>query len=180
MPNACCQNDEVVSFVFRNIIPPELLEGSPFQRISQNNVYRFVKSRRIEKFSPKQCMQQLRISKFPLLANKLSLVQCFCSRAWDWGWVDQSTCATSFIKHKSLSYQANSVGEVDLLVLCTYCDPCCTSQFVCHQRKHGKQNWHYYQKSVWNKPSDRVTVQSEGRLYCFLCSPFARVLLSNK
>uniref|UniRef100_A0A803LJI9 Telomerase reverse transcriptase n=1 Tax=Chenopodium quinoa TaxID=63459 RepID=A0A803LJI9_CHEQI len=67
-----CLKDEVVSYIWavcRNIVPPDLLGLPLSRRILRRNISKFIKLRRFEKFSLKQCLHKLEVSKFPLLSN---------------------------------------------------------------------------------------------------------------
>ncbi|KAL9175576.1 hypothetical protein ABFS82_02G119800 [Erythranthe guttata] len=74
-PSTCyCPKEDVESFVWaicRRIVPPELLGEHSNWRVLRKNIYKFIRLRKFEKFSLKECIHELKISKFPLLHDNI-------------------------------------------------------------------------------------------------------------
>ncbi|KAK2645374.1 hypothetical protein Ddye_020569 [Dipteronia dyeriana] len=68
-----CSKNQVVSFIWAvcsSIIPSYLLGTPSNWRILRRNISKFIRLRRFEKFSRKNCMQNLKTSMLPFLSNK--------------------------------------------------------------------------------------------------------------
>lgn len=150
-----CLKDEVVSFVWavcRNVVPPDLLGLPSNRRILQRNISRFIKLRRFEKFSLKQCIHKLKISKFPLLSKKQpfgSFKQTLMERWIFW-----------FFEH---------------IVL-----PLLQAHFYVTESEHGKQNIYYYRKSVWKNLNNTVTARLKDHNYRSLHYSSVTKILKNR
>ncbi|KAL8061620.1 hypothetical protein ABFX02_02G097500 [Erythranthe guttata] len=74
-PSTCyCRKEDVESFVWaicRRIVPPKLLGEHSNWRILRTNIFKFIRLRKFEKFSLKECFHNLKISKFPLLHDNI-------------------------------------------------------------------------------------------------------------
>ncbi|KAL7239924.1 hypothetical protein ACSBR2_005732 [Camellia fascicularis] len=152
---SCCTKNQVVSFIWavcRNIVPRDLLGTTSNWRILRRNISRFVRLRRFEKFSLKQCMHKLKTSSFPLLSNKHS-----------------SCCSNDFVlKHTKVQSadmprkcsQLNNVADamkhkivekwIFWLFSCLVV-PLVQANFYVTESEHGKQDVFYYRKSIWKK-----------------------------
>ncbi|XP_057798176.1 telomerase reverse transcriptase [Salvia miltiorrhiza] len=72
-PIMCCLKNQVVSFVWaicRRIVPSQLLGERSNWRSLRRNISKFIQLRRFEKFSLKECIYKVKISKFPIFSNK--------------------------------------------------------------------------------------------------------------
>lgn len=75
---------QVVSFVWaatRSLVPSDLLGDHVTWRALRKNISKFVKLRRFERFSLKQCMHKLKSSHYPFL-SKIAFSNCACGGSW--------------------------------------------------------------------------------------------------
>ncbi|XP_071931682.1 telomerase reverse transcriptase-like isoform X2 [Coffea arabica] len=178
-----CLKKQVVSFVWavcRSIVPPDLL-GSPHNwRILRKNISKFVCLRRFEKFSLKQCIHKLKISKFSLLSNKHS---CCCLNGEDLKCGKRQGAnkhkerskldGTDFVKHKIL--ESWILWFFSWLVV-----PLLQTHFYVTESEHGKQELFYYRKSVWKKLMERALDNLKDRSYCELTDASVNKIIRSR
>ncbi|XP_020575931.1 telomerase reverse transcriptase isoform X2 [Phalaenopsis equestris] len=149
-----CSHKQVVSFVWavtRSLVPNDLLGDYVTWRALRKNISKFVKLRRFERFSLKQCMYKLKSSHYPFLL-KISFTDCPCGGLWkndktygkrkklckvlcDAQWSLQNKIFRSWI------YWYFSHVVVPLL----------GNNFYVTERETRKLDVFYYPKSTWNK-----------------------------
>lgn len=162
-----CLKKHVVSFIWavcRSVVPQGLL-GSPSNwRILRKNISKFICLRRFEKFSLKQCLYKLKISKFSLLSNKHSLcyftdddVRC-CKRLGRKPKERSKYDATDIVKHKILEHWI-------LWLFSCLIVPLLQANFYATESEHGKQEVFYYRKSVWKKMMVQALSGLKDRTY---------------
>ncbi|XP_058225242.1 telomerase reverse transcriptase isoform X3 [Rhododendron vialii] len=164
-----CLKKHVVSFLWavcRSIVPPDLLGTSSNWRILRKSISRFVRLRRFEKFSLKQCMYKLKTSVFPFLSDKrascYSNVKMLKSRKRQIPDLhkrqSQVEFATHSIKHKIV--QNWILWFFSCLIV-----PLVQANFYVTESEHGKQNLFYYRKSVWENIMNKAIISLKNRNY---------------
>ncbi|XP_021744999.1 telomerase reverse transcriptase-like isoform X2 [Chenopodium quinoa] len=177
-----CLKDEVVSYIWavcRNIVPPDLLGLPLSRRILRRNISKFIKLRRFEKFSLKQCLHKLEVSKFPFLSN-----------------IEASKCSNAFVFKPTsdqisvVSSNSQNIGHCPLkqMVLERWIFwffshivvPLVQDNFYVTESEQGKQNLYYYRKSIWQKLSNRVITSLKDQTYRSLNNASVAEILSKR
>ncbi|KAF5736435.1 telomerase reverse transcriptase-like [Tripterygium wilfordii] len=144
-----CSKSQVVSFIWsvcRSIVPPALLGSPSNQRRLRRNVSKFIRLRRFEKFSLKQCMHKLKTSGFEFLSNN----------------TPSSLPNTQVLKHTSRqgchvsNDGAHKMKQKFLEIWTSWFFSCLIvplvqAHFYVTESQHGKQDIYYYQKPVWER-----------------------------
>ncbi|XP_060217196.1 telomerase reverse transcriptase isoform X1 [Lycium barbarum] len=121
--NYYCMKEQVVSFawaVCRSIVPIDLLGTTSNWRVLTNNIYKFVKLRRFEKFTSKQCMRKVKLSSYPLLSDEYSFL----------------------LKHELLERWI-------FWLFSSFVLPLVQANFYVTEAEHEKQDIFYYRKPTW-------------------------------
>lgn len=177
-----CLKDKVVSFVWavcRSIVPPDLLGLPSFRRTLRRNISRFIRLRRFEKFSLRQCLHKLEVSKFPLLSNMKSLK---CINAFAFA---PETSQISLLLPNSSNNGHCALNQVILerwifWLFSHIVVPLVQAKFYTTESEHGKQNVYYYRKKVWWKMSNRITALLKDQIYQCLDNASVAKILSKR
>ncbi|KAK4493168.1 hypothetical protein RD792_017974 [Penstemon davidsonii] len=133
-----CPKKQVVSFIWaicRRIIPSPLLGTHSNWRILRKNISKFIQLRRFEKFSLKECMHKLKLSKFPLLSHKpFGDLPKGCSELG----------VTDIVRHEILECWI-------FWLFARLVSPLIQANFYVTESEHEKQEVLYYPKSTWEK-----------------------------
>ncbi|KAL0425609.1 UNVERIFIED_CONTAM: Telomerase reverse transcriptase [Sesamum radiatum] len=166
-PNKCyCPKKQVVSFIWaicRRIVPSPLLGEPSNWRILRRNISKFIQLRKFEKFSLKECIHELKISKFPLLSNK---------------------------HHADLHGGCSELGISDIarhaILDCwmfwffsSLVSPLVKANFYVTESEHEKQEVLYYRKSTWKKLMREAECMKDER-YHLLNHASAREILGKR
>ncbi|XP_010692706.1 telomerase reverse transcriptase isoform X3 [Beta vulgaris subsp. vulgaris] len=177
-----CLKEEVVSFVWavcRSIVPPDLLGFPSCQRILRRNISRFIRLRRFEKFSLKQCLQKLDVSKFPVLSNMDSFkcFDAFSSKLAN----KQITGLLPYSRNTSHCALKQMLLERWIFWFFSHIVvPLIRAKFYLTESEHGRQNVFYYRKSVWHKLSHKVASLLKDQTYCSLDNASVAEILSKR
>ncbi|EOY19545.1 Telomerase reverse transcriptase, putative isoform 1 [Theobroma cacao] len=174
-----CLQSQVGAFIWavcRSIVPPDLL-GTPFNwRILRRNIFKFIRLRRFEKFSMKQCMHQLKRSDFPFLLNNHTSC-CLNGQVPKNGTGQKKFSEASFsihdIKHKlfvNWIFWFFSSLVVSLV----------QANFYVTESEHGKQDVFYYRKPVWEKLTDHAITCLKDRSYLELDEAAVRAIIDKR
>ena len=129
----CLKHHQVGSFIWaicRRIIPSPLLGEPSNWRCLRRNISKFISLRRFEKFTLKECIHRLKISKFPIFSYKQNSRCCI-------GIPDNSR---------------HAILECWMLWVFTHLvSPLVQANFYVTESEHEKQEVLYYQKSTWEK-----------------------------
>ncbi|KZV30425.1 telomerase reverse transcriptase [Dorcoceras hygrometricum] len=147
-----CLKKQVISFIWavcRRIVPVQLLGTPSNWRILRKNISKFVRLRKFEKFSLKQCIHKLKISKFPLLSkNHFSCLLSFDGMRhskWSYKHMDKGCskfAVADIVRHKIL--------ECWIFWFFTHLvSPVVQANFYVTESENEKQEVFYYQKSFW-------------------------------
>lgn len=132
-PIMCCLKNQVVSFIWaicRRIVPSPLLGERSNWRCLRKNISKFIRLRRFEKFSLKECIYGLKISKFPIFSNKDN----GCS----------GLGITDIARHAI--FESWIFWFFEHVV-----SPLVQANFYVTESEHEKQEVLYYRKSTWEK-----------------------------
>ncbi|KAK4414456.1 Telomerase reverse transcriptase [Sesamum alatum] len=166
-PSKCyCPKKQVVSFIWaicRRIVPPPLLGEPSNWRILRRNISKFIQLRKFEKFSLKECIHELKISKFPLFSNK---------------------------HHADLHGGCTELGISDIarhaILECwmfwfftSLVSPLVKANFYVTESEHEKQEVFYYRKSTWKKLTREAECMKDER-YQLLNHASAREILGKR
>ncbi|WCJ18136.1 telomerase reverse transcriptase [Euphorbia peplus] len=170
-----CSKSRVVSFIWavcRNLIPPDLL-GSPSNwRILTRNIGRFIRLRRSEVFSVKQCVHKLKVSEFPFLSDKHSV--CHLGVAALDVVPGKNLCelndGVSCLKQKLLEKWIFWVFQ-DLVV------PLLQTHFYVTESEHGKEDIFYYRKLFWE---ELIITSLKGKNYQNLSAGDVDSIINNR
>ncbi|KAL5763009.1 hypothetical protein ACOSP7_019273 [Xanthoceras sorbifolium] len=179
-----CSKSQVVSFVWavcRSIIPADLL-GSPSNwRILRRNISKFIRLRRFEKFSTKNCMQNLKTSMLPFLSNKHSL--CFLNAQ-----VLKDATGQDVIMRKEFGKSKNAAHNLKYKLLTNWIFwffsclvvPLVQANFYVTESEHGKQDIYYYRKSVWEMLTNKAITCLNDKSYNLLDDASVKRIISNR
>ncbi|KAK6162962.1 hypothetical protein DH2020_002803 [Rehmannia glutinosa] len=138
-PSKCyCPKKQVVSFIWaicRRIVPSPLLGEPSNWRILRKNISKFIQLRKFEKFSLKECIHRLKMSKFPLLSNK----HCGDMHNGCTGLGITDTARHAIFQCWMFWFFAHLVS------------PLVQANFYVTESEHEKQEVLYYRKSTWKK-----------------------------
>ncbi|KAA8520248.1 hypothetical protein F0562_014504 [Nyssa sinensis] len=179
-----CQEKQVVSFIWavcRSIVPPDLLGAPSNWRILRRNISRFVRLRRFEKFSLKQCMHKLKISRFPLLSTKHS--SCYLSNH-----VLNYRKGQSLYVHEGCSEVNDAIHTVKHNILESWIFwffsclvvPLVQANFYVTESEFGKQNVFFYRKSIWEKLMNGAITCLKEQSYRLLDTASVRKIISKR
>lgn len=132
-PIMCCLKNQVVSFIWaicRRIVPSPLLGERSNWRCLRRNISKLIRLRRFEKFSLKECIYRLKISKFAIFSNKHN----GCN----------GLGITDIARHAIL--ECWMFWFFAHLVI-----PLVQANFYVTESEHEKQEVLYYRKSTWEK-----------------------------
>nr|XP_009765712.1 PREDICTED: telomerase reverse transcriptase isoform X2 [Nicotiana sylvestris] len=122
-PTKCyCMKKQVVSFIWavcRSIVPINLLGTPSNWRVLTKNISKLVKLRRFEKFTLKQSMRKIKLSRYHLLSDQYSL-----------------------LKHKLLEHWI-------FWFFSSIVVPLVQANFYVTEAEHEKQDIFYYRKPTW-------------------------------
>ncbi|XP_070031847.1 telomerase reverse transcriptase isoform X2 [Nicotiana tomentosiformis] len=122
-PTKCyCMKKQVVSFIWavcRSIVPINLLGTPSNWRVLTKNISKLVKLRRFEKFTLKQSMRKIKLSRYHLLSDQYSL-----------------------LKHKVLEHWI-------FWFFSSIVVPLVQANFYVTEAEHEKQDIFYYRKPMW-------------------------------
>lgn len=179
-----CSKSQVASFIWaacRSIVPPYLLGTTSNWRILRRNISKFIRLRRFETFSIKQCLYKLKTSEFPFLStmhpfcclNKHMLeqaeVQCLHKEK---GFTSLND-ATHTVKQRYL--EGWMYWFFTYLVV-----PLLQANFYITESQYGKQDLFFYRKSVWEKVTDNVISCLQNQDYKYLDDMAARHIISKR
>ncbi|KAK6140447.1 hypothetical protein DH2020_025808 [Rehmannia glutinosa] len=138
-PSKCyCPKKQVVSFIWaicRRIVPSPLLGEPSNWRILRKNISKFIQLRKFEKFSLKECIHRLKMSKFPLLSNK----HCGDMHNGCTGLGITDTARHAIFQCWMFWFFAHLIS------------PLVQANFYVTESEHEKQEVLYYRKSTWKK-----------------------------
>lgn len=160
-PIKSCLKSQIVSFIWaicRRVVPSQLLGDPSNWRIMRKNISKFIWLRRFEKFSLKECIHKLEISKFPIFSNK----HTGCS----------GLRITDIARH--------TIFECWMFWLFTHLvSPLVQANFYVTESEHEKQEVLYYSKSTWEKLIRGDECMTDGK-YCLLDHKSARDKFKNR
>ncbi|XP_050262152.1 telomerase reverse transcriptase-like isoform X1 [Quercus robur] len=150
-----CLRSQVESFIWaviRSVVPRELLGSCHNWRMFRRNIAKFIKLRRFEKFSLKQCMHKLKASSFLFLSTEQ--FSCCLSNQ-----VLKCTTGESIDMHKGSRILDNATHVLRHKLLESWIFwlfsslvvPLVQANFYVTEIEHGNQDLYYYRKSVWEK-----------------------------
>lgn len=156
-----CLKSQIVSFIWaicRRVVPSQLLGDPSNWRIMRKNISKFIWLRRFEKFSLKECIHKLEISKFPIFSNKHT--GCCGLRI------------TDIARH--------AIFECWMFWFFTHLvSPLVQANFYVTESEHEKQEVLYYPKSTWEKLMRGDECMTNGK-YCLLDHKSARDKFKNR
>lgn len=161
--NAYCHKKQVVSFIWavcRSIIPQDLLGTPSNWRILRRNISKFLKLRRFEKFSLKQCMHKLKTSNFPFLSNKHSL--CY------------------FNSHDPSQLKQKIFERWIYWFFSSLVVPLVQANFYVTESEQGKQEVFHYRKSTWENLMNKSITCLEEQNYRLLTDLSVRSILKKR
>ncbi|KAL3653267.1 hypothetical protein CASFOL_002948 [Castilleja foliolosa] len=154
-PSKChCPKKQVVSFIWaicRRIIPSPLLGEPSNWRVLRKNISKFIHLRKFEKFSLKESIYKLKISKYPLLSNK------YCG----------DTARHAIFQCWIYWFFAFIVS------------PLVHSNFYVTETENGKQEVLYFRKSTWEKLITKAECMKNG-MYCQLDHALTEKIVKNR
>ncbi|XP_047960910.1 telomerase reverse transcriptase-like isoform X1 [Salvia hispanica] len=157
----CLKHHQVGSFIWaicRRIIPSPLLGEPSNWRCLRRNISKFISLRRFEKFTLKECIHRLKISKFPIFSYKQNSRCCI-------GIPDNSR---------------HAILECWMLWVFTHLvSPLVQANFYVTESEHEKQEVLYYKKSTWEKLMRENGCMIAGR-YRLLDFESARNILGKR
>ncbi|KAG8391253.1 hypothetical protein BUALT_Bualt01G0168900 [Buddleja alternifolia] len=151
-----CPKKQVVSFIWaicRRIVPAPLLGESSNWRILRKNISKFIHLRRFEKFSLKECIHKLKISKFPLLSSK--------------------HCITDIARHTILECWI-------FWLFARIVSPLVQANFYVTESEYEKQEVLYYRKSTWEKLMRETENSLKKQRYRLLNNSSTKAILFNR
>ncbi|KAJ8762959.1 hypothetical protein K2173_023088 [Erythroxylum novogranatense] len=164
---AFCSKNQVISFVWaacRSVVPPDLLGTPSSCRILRRNISKFIRLRRFEKFSLKQCMHKLKTSGFPFLSDKHSP---FYLGVWIWHFELNKNGKEELSEVNSAAFNLKQVllkrwifWFFTFLVV-----PLIQANFYATEIEHGKNDVYYYHKSIWEKLHNRAIFNMKSHNY---------------
>ncbi|XVF00145.1 hypothetical protein REPUB_Repub03eG0259900 [Reevesia pubescens] len=161
-----CLQTQVLAFicaVCRSIVPPDLLGIPSNWRILSSNIFKFIRLRRFEKFSVKQCLRQLKPSDFPFLSKNGKEQKKF----------SETSCSVHDIKHKLF---VNWIfWFFSSLVV-----PLVQANFYVTESEHGKHDVFYYRKPVWEKLTESAITCLKDQSYLELDEAAVRAILDKR
>ncbi|XP_051152954.1 telomerase reverse transcriptase isoform X2 [Andrographis paniculata] len=161
-----CPKKQVVSFIWaicRRIVPPPLLGEPSNWRILRKNISKFIHLRKFEKFSLKECIHKLKLSKFPFLSNKQS--RCRDNEC-------SGPCITDASRHAIL--------ECWLFWLFAHLvSPLVQANFYVTDSENGRQDVVYYQKSTWKKLMKEAECMKK-KMFRLMTHAYARKILGKR
>ncbi|KAK6933776.1 Telomerase ribonucleoprotein complex - RNA-binding domain [Dillenia turbinata] len=177
-----CSFDQVVSFIWaicRSIVPPDLLGTPSNWRVLRKNIAKFIRLRRFEKFSPKQCMQKLKMSGLPFIANKHSM--CYSSKQVgkkfsqlvERGHRCEQNDHEFALKHKIM--EGWIVWLFSRLVI-----PLVRTNFYVTETEYGKHNVFYYRKSTWKLLTKSTISMLKDQSYKLLDEKTVKDIISDR
>ncbi|KAI3923276.1 hypothetical protein MKW92_021398 [Papaver armeniacum] len=171
----CCKS-QVASFIWavcRRIIPEDLLGAPSEWRALQRNISKYIRLRRSEKFSVRQCVHGLKTSRFPFLSNK------HFSKDMVGGSVNISAgCNTA--------ENAKIILKNKLFVCWIYwffsslVTPILKSTFYITESEAGKLDIFYYRKQNWEKLTQTAVACMRERSYRLLDYKYLRSILFKR
>ncbi|XP_028550949.1 telomerase reverse transcriptase isoform X2 [Dendrobium catenatum] len=174
---------QVVSFVWaitRSLVPNDLLGDYITWRALRKNISKFVKLRRFERFSLKQCMHKLKSSHYPFL-SKIAFSNCSCGGLWK--------NYKNYRKRKK-DLRALSVGNRSLQNKLFRCwlywyfshvvVPLLGNNFYVTERETRKLDVFYYPRPTWNKLFKSTVAQLKGTTYGVLDHASLHKILSER
>ncbi|KAI3445021.1 hypothetical protein Pfo_001686 [Paulownia fortunei] len=166
-PSKCyCPKKQVVSFIWaicRRIVPSPLLGKPSNWRILRKNISKFIQLRKFEKFSLKECIHKLKMSKFPLLSNK-----------------HQGDMHNGCIKLGITDTARHAILECWIFwFFARLVSPLVQANFYVTESEHENQEVLYFRKSTWEKlMREAECVKDES--YRLLDPASARKILGNR
>ncbi|XP_031270858.1 telomerase reverse transcriptase-like [Pistacia vera] len=179
-----CLKSQVESFIWavcRSIIPADLL-GTPYNwRVLRRNISKFIQLRRFEKFSIKQCMHKLKISKFPFLSDKHS--SCYLKTQ-----VPKDSMEQNVKMYEEFNKLNNPMVKMKHKLLVNWIFwffsnlvvPLVQANFYVTESEHGKQDIYYYRKSVWENLMNKAITRLKDKSYCQLDDAAVRSVISHR
>ncbi|KAI3935224.1 hypothetical protein MKW98_018413 [Papaver atlanticum] len=171
-----CRKSQVASFIWavcRRIIPEDLLGAPSEWRALQRNISKFIRLRRSEKFSVRQCVHGLKTSRFPFLSNK------HFSKDMVGGSVNISagcnTAENAKITLKNKLFVCWIYWFFSSLVT-----PILKSTFYVTESEAGKQDIFYYRKQNWEKLTQTAVACMRERSYRLLDYKYLRSILFKR
>lgn len=174
----------MVSFIWavcRSVVPADLLGDPSNWRVLRRNISMFIRLRRFEKYSIKQCMHKLKTSQFPFLSNKH--FPCFLNAQ-----VLKDTAGENVLMHKEFGRLNNAMLNMKRKLLRNWIFwlfsclivPLVQANFYVTETEHGKQDIYYYRKSVWKKLTDKAITCLKDKSYCHLDDAAVRSVIRNR
>uniref|UniRef100_A0A2N9FAF5 Telomerase reverse transcriptase n=1 Tax=Fagus sylvatica TaxID=28930 RepID=A0A2N9FAF5_FAGSY len=178
-----CLRSQVVSFIWaviRSIVPIEFLGTSYNWRMLRRNIAMFIRLRRFEKFSLKQCMHKLKASRFPFLSTQ-HFSSCLSNQVLkyetgesvDMHKGSRRLDAAHVLKHKLLE------SWIFWLFSCLVV-PLVQANFYVTETEFGKQDVYYYRKSVWEKLIDKAVTCLKDQGYRDLDAATVGNIIDNR
>lgn len=179
-----CLKSQVESFIWavcRSIIPADLLGTPSNWRVLRRNISKFIQLRRFEKFSIKQCMHKLKISKFPFLSEKHS--SCYLKAQ-----VRKDRMEENARLCEEFSKLNNTILKMKHKLLANWIFwffshlvlPLVQANFYVTETEHGKQDIYYYRKSVWENLMNKAITSLKDKSYCQLDDATLRSVISKR
>ncbi|XP_047341368.1 telomerase reverse transcriptase isoform X2 [Impatiens glandulifera] len=169
LSQAYCSKNQVVSLIWavcRSIVPEDMLGLPSNWRILRRNITRFIHLRRYEKFSLKQCMHGLKISKFPFLSTKHS----FCN-------INRTNSQSHYHVH---SIKRNVLESWIFWLFSNLVMPLVQANFYVTEHDHGKLDVFYYRLSVWEKFKTQAVSDLENENYSPITDSSVRMITSRR
>ena len=166
--------------VIRSIVPIEFLGTSYNWRMLRRNIAMFIRLRRFEKFSLKQCMHKLKASRFPFLSTQ-HFSSCLSNQVLkyetgesvDMHKGSRRLDAAHVLKHKLLE------SWIFWLFSCLVV-PLVQANFYVTETEFGKQDVYYYRKSVWEKLIDKAVTCLKDQGYRDLDAATVGNIIDNR
>lgn len=161
-----CPNKQVVSFIWsvcRRMVPPPLLGETSNWRVLRKNISNFIHLRKYEKFSLKECIHKLKISKFALLANdhhRNMHKECSAHHVTD-------SARQAIFECWVYWFFAHLVS------------PLLQANFYITDSENGRQDILYYKKSTWKRMMKEAECM-KGKTYRLMSHNSARKLLGMR
>ncbi|KAK1312449.1 Telomerase reverse transcriptase [Acorus calamus] len=178
---AYCSHKQLVSYVWavcRSIVPVDFLGGTSNWRTFRKNISKFVRLRRFENFSLKQCTYGLKTSRFSFLA-KISQSSCFCNHGieddFGEGASKKSAISDAIIILKDRLFLSWIHWFYSYLVV-----PLLGAHFYVTESEVGKQEISHYKKPLWRKVVNRAIICLRKRNYQILDHTSVQSILNKR
>ncbi|KAM7262138.1 hypothetical protein ACFE04_021215 [Oxalis oulophora] len=180
--NHYCSKHQVVSFIWavcRSVVPPQLLGTPANWRILRRNIAKLVELRRFESFSLRQCMHNVKISKFSLLLSMdLSYPSTLAQKVAE-GKINRPT-DFSELNHFTQGIHDKLLVNWLYWLFSSLIVPLLHAHFYITESEHGKQEVYYYRKSAWKHFTNKAIACLKEKTYYHLDDVAVRNIISMR